>query len=228
MKRILICILVSFLLVCGFKPVSAQNALQEKFYNFLIFGDSLSAGYRLGKTESFAAQLQKALDTAGYKQVRVINVSQSGRTTAGGLNNISKALNRKPNAVLLELGINDVLHGFPVTTIEQNLSQIIQKFQKADIPVLLAGMKAPPITEPIYAQQYEKMYKTLAQKYHLTLYPFFMQGIFEAAGNQYHNAAPYLMSDKAHPKQEGIALMVQHIFPMVQLFLKQQKVYPNK
>ncbi len=205
----------------------SATSLKSKTYKLMVFGDSLSAGYRLNKQESFANQLQNALTKAGFQQVRIINVSQSGRTTAGGLQAQPAALKQKPDGVILELGINDILRGYGVLSIEQNLSQLIQNFQDADVPVLLAGMKAPPITEPVYAKQFDNMYVSLSRKYNVMLYPFFMQGIFEAAGNQYEQATPYLLRDKAHPTAEGVSLMVEHIFPTIVSFLKKQNIIPN-
>ncbi len=228
MKQLVYGLFCIVFVLCGFQVTHAQSVEKGTPYKLMIFGDSLSAGYRLKKTESFADQLQNALDKAGYKQVQVINVSQSGMTTSGGLRKQPAALKQKPDAVLLELGINDVLRGLSVSQANQNLSQLIQNFQKAGVSVLLAGMKAPPITEPNYAHKFEQMYVNLSKKYHVLLYPFFMKGIFEAAGNQYNQATPYLQHDKAHPTNEGVALMVQDIMPIIKKFLKQQKVVPTR
>lgn len=222
MKRIIFGLLI---VLWGF--CSAQADETKNIYRLMIFGDSLSAGYRLNKNESFAAQLQQALIDAGYNNVKVINNSRSGETTAGGLRRQPKAINLKPNGVLLELGINDILHGDSISETTKNLSTLIQNFQSNHIAVLLAGMKAPPITEPVYAQQFEQMYRTLAQKFHVQLYPFFMQALFETAGGRYDKALPYLLPDKAHPTSEGVSLIVKNILPTVISFLEQQKITPT-
>ncbi len=205
--------------------VNAQE--RAKTYKLMIFGDSLSVGHRLPKEDSFPSQLQKVLEQKGYTQVEVINNSKSGETTAGGLKRQKKALTQHPNGVLLELGINDVFRGVSVDKITKNLSDLIENFQKDKVSVLLAGMKAPPVTEPTYAAQFFEMYASLAQKYHLVYYPFFMQGIFEAAGNQIPQTAPYMLADKIHPNATGVDLTVQHILPSVQTFLNQQGIYPQ-
>ena len=207
-----VCVFLSVMLLS--LDISAQEAV--KAYKLMIFGDSLSSGYRLPKDDSFPAQLQKALEQKGYTQVEVLNNSKPRETTAGGLTRQAAALKQHPNGVLLELGINDVFMGVS-----------IDNFQKEKVAVLLAGMKAPPVTEPAYAAQFFNMYAALAQKYHLVYYPFFMQGIFEAAGNQILQTAPYTLSDKVHPNATGVDLTVQHILPSVQQFLKQQGVYPQ-
>lgn len=213
----ILCVLMFFVSV----PVSARDG-----YKLMVFGDSLSAGYRLPKEDSFAEQLQTALTELGYAQVVVINNSKSGETTAGGLNRQKQALEQKPDGVILELGINDVLRGVGIETIRENLSKLITNFQKAGVSVLLAGMQAPPITEPVYANRFSNIYRMLAQKYHIVLYPFFMQGIFKAAGNQYEMAGPYLLPDRAHPRAEGVLLMVEDMLPTIEKFLNKEGVYP--
>ncbi len=205
--------------------VSAQEMV--KTYKLMIFGDSLSSGHRLPKDDSFPAQLQKALEQKGYTQVEVLNNSKPRETTAGGLTRQAAALKQHPNGVLLELGINDVFMGVSIDKITKNLSDLIENFQKEKVAVLLAGMKAPPVTEPAYAAQFSEMYASLAQKYHLIYYPFFMQGIFEAAGNQILQTAPYMLSDKIHPNATGVELTVKHILPSVQKFLNHQGIYPQ-
>lgn len=215
----ILCVLMFFVSV----PVSARDG-----YKFMVFGDSLSAGYRLPKEDSFAEQLQIALTELGYAQVVVINNSKSGETTAGGLNRQKQALEQKPDGVILELGINDVLRGVGIETIRENLSKLITNFQKAGVSVLLAGMKAPPITEPAYADRFFDMYRVLSQKYHVVLYPFFMRGIFNAAGNQYESAVPYLLPDRAHPRADGVSLMVEDMLPTIERFLNKEAVYPMR
>ncbi len=220
MKKVFFTLVVCVCVMCGIRADAAET------YRFMVFGDSLCSGHRLKKGESFASQLQDALVEKGYTQVEIINESRSGETTGGGLRRQNSALKKKPNAVLLELGSNDVLHGESISRITQNLSKLIENFQNDDIAVLLAGMKAPPITEPTYAQQFEKMYQSLARKYKIKLYPFFMQAIFQNAGGSYEKALPYLQADKAHPTSEGISLMVADILPTVISFLNQQGIRP--
>lgn len=217
--KTIICLLCAIFLYAT--PVAAKT------YTIMVFGDSLSAGYGLKKNESFAAQLSVALKDNGYPNIQVINSSKSGGTTADGLKRQSKALRQKPDIVLLELGINDVLKGVAVETIEDNLSALIQNFQKNKAAVFLAGMKAPPITEIQYANRFFNMYADLAKRYHTGYYPFFMQGLFKAAGNDYASAAPYLLADNAHPNNSGVALMVKDILPALLAFLKQQGIQAN-
>lgn len=193
-------------------------------YKLLVFGDSLSAGYGLNKNESFAAQLQEALIDDDYTQVIVLNDSKSGETTRGGLRRIHQALQKNPNGIIIELGVNDVIRGESIETIKNNLSQLIEICQQKNIAVLLAGMKAPPITEPYYAQQFANIYLELGKKYNILVYPFFMRGIF--GGDKYTiiSGTRFLLPDKAHPTSQGVSRMVEDIMPTIEKFLKQQGV----
>ena len=180
----------------------------------------------LNKNESFSAQLQEALKEEGYTQVTVLNDSKNGETTLGGLRRINKALQKKPNAIIIELGVNDVIRGESIATIKNNLSALIEKCKENNIAVLLAGMKAPPITEPYYAKQFADIYPELGKKYNIPVYPFFMRGIF--GGDEYKiiPATRFLQSDKAHPTKKGVSLMVKDIMPTIEKFLKNQEVNP--
>ena len=157
MKKLIYAIL--FLFVLSYTGVS----FAETPYRLLVYGDSLSAGYRVGKKNSFASILQKELRAKGYKNVIVINKSKSGETATGGLIRLKAVLEtEKPNGVLLELGINDALRGNSVASIEKNLERMILLCQERGIYVLLAGMKAPPYTGILYQKEFKQMYEKLA------------------------------------------------------------------
>ncbi len=208
--------------------VSSLRAQEIENYRLLIYGDSLSAGYKVSREDSFYEQLQEALISKGYKQVQVLSRSKSGETTSGGLRRLSQALQLKPNAVLLELGINDVFMGRSIDAIYKNLTEIIDTFKENNIAVFLIGMQAPPIAEPIYQKQFSDMYVRLAKENHLMLYPFFMRDLFEIKSGRVVPVSALIKNDNVHPTEEGIALMVKNILPDVISFLKQNGVFPEK
>ena len=93
--KIIILCLVAF-------EVNAENKV-------VLFGDSLMAGYGLNKEDHLSTVLQKNLNNNGL-DVRIINASVSGDTTAGGLNRINWTLSEKNIDILvLGLGANDML-----------------------------------------------------------------------------------------------------------------------
>ena len=104
----------------------------------LAFGDSMTAGYGVPADMSYPAQLQKILDERGYKY-RVVNMGVTGDTTRGGLGRLSRALGTGPDIVILELGSNDRSNGISPKQTEDNLEQMIARFQRTHIAVVLAG-----------------------------------------------------------------------------------------
>lgn len=221
---------IVFAISCGmFGVAEAQHAAQPKTFKLVVFGDSLSAGYRLPQNQSFASQLQSQLYKLGYLNVNVINHSRSGETTGGGLKRLPAILKKeKPNGLILELGINDVFRGYSVTEAENNLSKMIELCQKNDVSVLLVGMQAPPYASIIYQQKFGKMYETLAQKYNLLLYPFFMKGLIAMENGSVQSKGDYMLGDKIHPNTNGVSLMVKNIMPYVAEFLKENKILPKR
>jgi acyl-CoA thioesterase-1 len=183
----------------------------------LAFGDSLTAGYGLGRGLGFAPQLQDALRRHGIK-ARVHDAGVSGDTTAGGRARLGWTLQRmegKPDLAIVELGANDMLRGVDPRVTEANLDAILAEFDKQGIPVLVAGMLAAPNLGPDYRRRYEAIFPALARKYDAELYPFILQGV---AGNR-----ALLLGDGVHPNFEGIKRMVTGILPTVQRALAKNR-----
>ena len=180
----------------------------------LALGDSLTAGYGLPQDRGFTAQLQAALADSG-RNVRVINGGVSGDTTAGGLARLDWALGAAgpngPDAVLLELGANDGLRGLPPEDTRRNLDAILARLAERRIPVLVAGMLAPPNLGRRYGAAYNALFPDLAEAHGVPLYPFFLDGVA---------AQPDLNQDDGiHPNAEGVAVVVERILPSVQALL---------
>lgn len=204
-------------------------AIDSNSFKVLIFGDSLSAGYKIGSDNSFATLLSNNLKEKGYQHVQIINRSVSGETTVGGLRRLPSVLSHiNPDAVVLELGVNDVFKGFSVSSIEQNLSDMITLCQKKNISVLLVGMQAPPYAELSYQRAFNGLYKKLATRYRLILYPFFMKGLFALENGAIKPQKQHLLSDMIHPNVSGVQLMVDNFMPYMIRFLKENKIYPKK
>jgi acyl-CoA thioesterase-1 len=176
----------------------------------LALGDSLTAGYGLPAEASFPAQLEKALKAEGY-DVRVINAGVSGDTSAGGLARLDWALADEPHAAIVELGANDGLRGLPPAEMEKNLDSILTRLKARQVKVLLAGMLAPPNYGRAYAEDYAAVFKRLARKHEVALYPFFLDGVASQARlNQ---------PDGLHPTEAGVKVVVERIMPAVKALL---------
>ena len=117
---------------------SQGSATRDSRPVILAFGDSLTAGYGVPHGSTYPDQLQRKLDSLGYKY-RIVNMGISGDTTSGGRARMQAALNAVPSIVILELGANDGLRGMPIAAMQTNLDQMIMDFQKTGAMVILAG-----------------------------------------------------------------------------------------
>jgi acyl-CoA thioesterase I len=191
-------------------------AAAEPAVRLLVFGDSLTAGYGLPQDQSFPAQLEEALRAANLDVV-VINAGVSGDTAAGGLARLDWTLGGMPagapDAAIVQLGANDALRGLDPRTTLANLSAILAHLDERGIPVLLAGMLAPPNLGSEYAEAFAAIYPRLAQEHDVLLYPFFLEGV---AGNSQLNQA-----DGIHPNVQGVTVIVNNILPSVKELLQQ-------
>jgi len=168
----------------------------------LAFGDSMTAGYGVPGDMSYPAQLQRTLDERGYKY-RVVNMGVTGDTTRGGLSRMSRALGTSPDIVILELGSNDRGNGIPAQQTQDNLEQMIVRFQKTHIAVVLAGRSLSGGGD---------VYARLAEKYHTSLIPSFLAGV---SGN------PNLtISDGTHPNADGYVIVVKTVMTTLEPLLK--------
>ena len=169
--------------------------------NILVFGDSLSAGYGIAIEKSWAHLLQQELQRT-QPEYQVVNASISGETTSGGLRRIADALRQHhPAIVILELGANDGLRGAKIKDIEKNLSSLIRQSQKAGARVVLLGMQLPPNYGLDYTAQYKVMFGQLAQRYHIALVPFFLEGV----------TPEQFQADNLHPTAEAQPRILQNV-----------------
>ena len=172
----------------------------------MTFGDSLTAGYGLPAADGFVAQLQAALRQRG-REVVVRNGSVSGDTTSGGRARLAWALSGQVDLVILELGANDGLRGVDPGVTRANLDAILATLNRARIPVLLAGMLAPPNLGPEYGKAFNAIYSELARRHGVRLYPFFLDGVAAKPGLNQH--------DGLHPNKAGVKVIVAAMTPYV-------------
>jgi acyl-CoA thioesterase-1 len=183
--------------------------------NLVGFGDSLMAGYELAPEEAFPARLEKLLKDKGY-DVAIANAGVSGDTSADGLARIDWSIPDGTQGVILELGANDALRGLSPKDTRSNLEAAIARLKERKIPVLLVGIVAPPNMGQDYEQNFNPLYKDLATKYQLPLYPFFLDGVALKDGVQ--------LKDGMHPNAEGTRIMAQKFLPTAEAFLKMVKM----
>ena len=194
-------------LFAGLRPAAAQPAPLK----LVILGDSITAGYGLPEAEAWPVKLQAALQAAG-EPVRVIGAGVSGDTTAGGKSRLDWALADNPDAVIVALGGNDGLRGLPPATSQANLEDILSRLKGKNIPVLLAGMLAPPNLGADYGRDFAAIFQNLSKTHpEAVFYPFLLDGV---AGEEKLN-----QPDRIHPSPAGVAVMVERMMPSVQALL---------
>ena len=188
-------------------PVSTPRPLGDERL-VVAFGDSLYAGYGLGKGDSLPAKLEDELRLAGIN-ASVINAGVSGDTSAAGRQRLAftlDGLKRPPDLVILGLGGNDALRQLPAAQTRAEMTAMMEELKRRNIPVLLTGMRAPPNLGPDYAAAFERIWPDLAAQYGAGLYPFILDGVI---------TDPALMQrDGIHPTAAGVARMADGIAPL--------------
>lgn len=179
----------------------------------LAFGDSLTHGYGLPANEGFVPQLQAWLDANGGGDITIINGGVSGDTTAGGLARIGWALQDDVDAVIVELGGNDMLRGLPVATMRANLDGILAEIDRRGLPVILAGLPPPPNYGKAYAREFRAMFADLAEEHDAILYRSFLAGMGQ--GRSMRQVMALMQRDGLHPNAAGVAAIAAHIGPVV-------------
>ncbi|HEU0216260.1 MAG TPA: arylesterase [Stellaceae bacterium] len=193
---------VTFLALLTLIAMPASAKVPE----ILAFGDSLTAGLGLPASEAFPARLQARLKDEGI-DVKIVNGGVSGDTTTDGLARLDWALADKPNVVILALGANDMLRGIDPKIVRANLDQMIGKIQASGAKILLLGMQSTTNWGAEYERAFDNIYPELAKAHDVPLYPFFLDGVaMNPALNQ---------PDGMHPNEHGVAIMVDHIAPLV-------------
>lgn len=187
---------------------------QARTLHLVALGDSLTAGYGLAPGQGFPEALQRALRAKGY-DVDVANAGVSGDTTADGLARYDWGVPEGTDALIVELGANDMLRGLDPAAAKASLATILTRAKAAHIATLLTGMRAAPNMGPDYQARFDALYPDLARQFGVALYPFFLDGIA---------ADPKLnQKDGLHPTREGVDRIVANILPAVETLLKAVK-----
>jgi len=153
----------------------AETSIDAK--TILVVGDSISAGYGIQRSDGWVALLQTRV-VARHPPYTVVNASISGDTTAAGLARLPRALElHKPAIVVIELGGNDALRGYPVDRIEQNLGAMIDMAKRAGAAVLLLGMEIPPNYGARYTQAFHALFADVAARTRVAFVPFLLDGV---------------------------------------------------
>ena len=169
----------------------------------VFLGDSLTAGLGLASDKSFPALIGQKLKAHGL-DYQVVNAGVSGDTSAGGLRRLDWSLEGDVRLLFLALGANDGLRGLPVAEMKKNLAAVLDRAAAKGIPVILAGMEAPPNYGVDYTREFRDAYADLASQYNVRFIPFLLLGVAgESALNQ---------ADGIHPNVRGAEIVADLVW----------------
>lgn len=185
-------------------PSRGQTAPPVKI---VVLGDSLTAGFGLPAQSAFPAKLDAALKRKGIAAT-ITNAGVSGDTSSGGLERLDWSVPDGTDAVILELGANDMLRGVDPAVTRKSLDTILVKLKARNVAVLLCGMRAAPNMGPDYARAFDAIYPALASTHGVVFYSFFLEGV--AADRSLNQP------DGLHPTAAGVDVIVERILPKVE------------
>ena len=195
-------------------PAAGKTAPVPQRPRIVFLGDSLTAGYGLGRHQSVPSLIAERLTGMGL-DYEVVNAGVSGDTSAGGLSRLDWSLDGNVRVLVVELGANDGLRGLPVEAMRDNLDAIIRRALDRGIRVLLTGMEAPPNYGQDYTNEYRAVFRDLAAKHGVAFVPFYLEGV---AGIPRLNIA-----DGIHPNPEGARIVEQTIWRALEPLLTESE-----
>lgn len=200
-------IVLSALLLLTLPALASQNTV-------LVVGDSLSAAHGVPSETAWVELLRDRIDSQELNWT-VVNASIGGETTDGGLRRLPGLLEtHDPNIVIIELGGNDGLRGFPPNVIESNLANMIEQVRDTGATPLLVGMQIPPNYGQRYTTMFADIFPTLSDRYNTPLVPFFLDGIYDQDG--------LMQGDGIHPTEEAQPRLLDNIWPKLEPLLNKQ------
>jgi len=210
---------VSLVFISLAQFVAAAPRDSSPVKRILVLGDSLSAGFGLRSTQAYPALLTEKLRAAGL-EFEITNASQSGGTTAGGLQRLPAHLKHKIDIFILELGINDAFRGAPIVEIRNNLQAIIDqvKARNPNVRIIVAGMQLPNYSSDDYVFAFGQIYADLAAKNNATLIPYLLEGV---GGDPLLN-----QPDRVHPNAAGQKILADNVWRVLESIARDSPLRP--
>ncbi|MEE4297998.1 MAG: arylesterase [Pseudomonadales bacterium] len=171
----------------------------------LVMGDSISAAYGIEAEQGWVQLLADRLEDAGAG-IDVVNASVSGETTGGGVVRLPGSLERlAPELVIIELGGNDGLRGYPIARIRDNLTRMVSMAREAGAEVLLLGMLIPPNYGERYTSGFQAAFREVAAQTGVQFVPFLLDGVATDAS--------LMQEDGIHPTAAAQPLLLENLWP---------------
>lgn len=199
--------LIRNLLVTGWLWLALSPAAAAAVPSVLVLGDSISAAYGMSLEQGWVALLEREMARAG-RPANVVNASISGETTGGGLRRLPALLEtHSPDLVIVELGANDGLRGFPLQRLRDNLGEIVRIAQGAGAEVLLLPMEIPPNYGARYTAGFRDSFRQVAEDTGAALAPFILEA--------FATDRAFMQPDGIHPTAAAQPMMLEAVLPAV-------------
>jgi acyl-CoA thioesterase-1 len=187
-----------------------------------ILGDSITHGFGLAVEDALVNQLSNWFASKGLN-ITFINGGVSGDTTAGGLERLSWSLTDDVSALVVALGANDVLRGFPPELTRENLSAIIDIAENNKTPVLLVGTYAPGNYGEQYKLDFDAIFTDLVEEKRIAYIDSYFKPMIDDIKNG-KDVSYLLQADGLHPNPAGVKVIVEYISPQILKFLRKEKI----
>jgi acyl-CoA thioesterase-1 len=170
-----------------------------------VLGDSISAGYGMNVDDGWVNLMNQTFRQRELAY-RMVNASISGETTVGGLKRLPDLLQEHaPSIVVIELGGNDGLRGYPTTKIMDNLLTMTDLVKAAGAQPIIITMRIPPNYGPRYTRAFEQVFADAAEQSKATLVPFLFEELVVDA--------QMMQDDGIHPTAKAQPLLVERFLP---------------
>jgi acyl-CoA thioesterase-1 len=187
---------------------------EQRPVKIVVLGDSLTAGYGLPAVDAFPTKLERALRDRGHIAT-VVNAGVSGDTAAMGLARMERSIAQDADAVIVELGANDMLKGFEPNVTRSALSAILRNLEARHLAVLLCGVRTEPNAGDEYKSAFAAMFSNLAKEHNVLFYPAFDEAFVDSAELK--------LPDGLHPTAAGVEVVVAHISPTVEALIERAR-----
>lgn len=199
---------LKFIIIIIVTSLSFSTIANDKL---LIIGDSLSAGYGLKQGQGWVDLLQNKY-LSDNKKITIINTAISGQTTDNALLKVDTWLKtHQPTHVLIELGGNDGIRGFPTHLLQKHLTSLIKASQNYGAEVALMAIQIPPNLGRRYTKMFSDSYSLVAEKTSAYLMPYFMTEVA---------VHPELMQhDNLHPNEKAQLIICDFMYKEIDTWL---------
>lgn len=200
-----------FLGWCTSKPanqevIQSTTTPQQQTVTIFALWDSITAWYQLPLEQSWPAQLDALLKNAGYQNYKVVNAGKSWDTSQQLKDRLEWSVSdaKAWDIAIVTIWGNDGFQSVPVSTLQNNLVEIVQALQQKWVRVVLWGMQITSNLWQTYISEFRKIYPLVANKTKATLIPFILEWV--AVKPQYN------LADMIHPNEAWYAIMAKTVF----------------